>query len=44
MSPAIQEILLWLFVVNLGIAFGTGLYEHRIVVPGWITSDRGGVI
>ena len=43
MSPAIQEILLWLFVVNLGIAFGAGLYEHRIVVPGWITSDRGGV-
>ena len=43
MSPAIQEILLWLFVVNLGIAFGAGLYEHRIVVPGWITSDRSGV-
>ena len=43
MSPAIQEILLWLFVVNLGIAFGAGLYEHRIVVPGWITADRGGV-
>ena len=43
MSPAIQEILLWLFVVNLGIAFGAGLYEHRIVVPAWLTSDRGGV-
>ena len=43
MSSAIQEILLWLFVVNLGVAFGAGLYEHRIVVPGWITSDRGGV-
>ena len=42
MSPAIQEILLWLFVVNLGIASGAGLYEHRIVVPAWITSDRGG--
>ncbi len=25
-------ILLWLFVINLGIAFGAGLYEHRIVV------------
>jgi hypothetical protein len=30
--------LLWLFVINLGIAFGAGLYEHRIVVPNWISS------
>ena len=29
------EILLWLFVINLGIAFGAGLYESRIVVPQW---------
>jgi len=43
MPTAIQEILLWLFVINLGVAFGAGLYEHRIVVPGWITSDRSGV-
>ncbi len=28
--------LLWLFVINLGIAFGAGLYEHRIVVSDWI--------
>ncbi|RKH63271.1 DUF1772 domain-containing protein [Corallococcus llansteffanensis] len=28
-------ILLWLFVLNLGIAFGAGLYEHRIVLPRW---------
>jgi hypothetical protein len=25
-----------LFVINLGIALGAGLYEHRIVVPRWI--------
>jgi hypothetical protein len=25
--------LLWLFVINLGIALGAGLYEHTIVVP-----------
>ena len=31
-----MAILLWLFVINLGIAFGAGLYEHRIVVPRWI--------
>jgi hypothetical protein len=30
------RILLRLFVINLGIAFGAGLYEHRIVVPTWI--------
>jgi hypothetical protein len=29
-------VLLWLLVINLGIAFGAGLYESRIVVPDWI--------
>ncbi len=33
-----STILLWLFVINLGIAFGAGLYEHRIVVSRWIRS------
>src|SRR5688500_2333167 len=36
------DFLLWLFVINLGIAFGAGLYEHRIVVPNWISSDDHG--
>jgi hypothetical protein len=31
----IPEILLLLFIVNLGIAFGGGLYETRIVLPLW---------
>lgn len=31
------EVLLWLFVINLGIAFGAGLYESRIVVPQWLS-------
>lgn len=35
----ISKILLWLFVINLGIAFGAGLYEHRIVVSTWVTSS-----
>jgi hypothetical protein len=34
-----SRALLWLFVLNLGIAFGAGLYEHRIVVPTWISSS-----
>jgi hypothetical protein len=33
-------IILWLFALNLGIAFGAGLYESRIVVPQWLT-DAG---
>lgn len=37
-----SRTLLWLFVINLGIAFGAGLYEHRIVVPDWISSDAAG--
>ena len=31
-------MLLWLFIIFLGIAFGAGLYESRVVVPMW-TSD-----
>jgi len=32
----LPDVLLWLFVINLGIALGAGLYESRIVVPDWI--------
>src|SRR5438309_12120473 len=34
----LAEIVLWLFVINLGTAFGAGLYEARIVVPLWASS------
>ncbi len=37
MSEATSSTLLYLFVINLGIAFGAGLYEHRIVVSRWIS-------
>ncbi|MBZ4407134.1 DUF1772 domain-containing protein [Myxococcus sp. XM-1-1-1] len=30
------ELFLWLFVINLGVSFGAGLYEHRIVLPRWL--------
>lgn len=30
------EILLWLFVLNHGIALGAGLYESRMVVSPWL--------
>src|SRR5437667_3292402 len=39
MSGAPSAILLWLFVIHLGVAFGAGLYEHRIVVSRWISSS-----
>ena len=42
MSAITSEITLWLFVINLGVAFGAGLYEHRIVLPRWITSQASG--
>ena len=41
MSEPISTIVLWLFVVNLGIAFGAGLYESRIVVSQWLTTRPG---
>jgi hypothetical protein len=31
------KIVLWLFAINLGIAFGAGIYEARIVIPQWET-------
>ena len=40
MLGRLAAALLWLFVINLGIAFGAGLYEHRIVVGRWLTSSR----
>jgi hypothetical protein len=40
MSGTTSAIILWLFVINLGIAFGAGLYEHRIVVPNWLESSE----
>jgi len=39
MAESIATIVLWLFVINLGIAFGAGLYESRIVVPQWLSSS-----
>jgi Anthrone oxygenase len=30
-----RDILLWLFGLDLGIAFGAGIYEGRIVVRQW---------
>ena len=32
------EIVLWLFIINLGIALGAGLYESRVIVPLWSSS------
>lgn len=39
-SP-LSKILLWLFVINLGIAFGAGLYEWRIEFPRWLSPAAG---
>lgn len=36
------EVALWLFVINLGIALGAGLYEGRIVIPDWIGTASDG--
>src|SRR5206468_12745241 len=41
MMESIAHVVLWLFVINLGIAFGAGLYEGRIVVPQWLSRSGG---
>ncbi|MCI0352633.1 MAG: hypothetical protein L0Z53_24700 [Acidobacteriales bacterium] len=35
----VARMVLWLFVINLGIAFGAGLYETRIVVRQWLSGS-----
>jgi hypothetical protein len=39
-SNTTAAIVLWLFVLDLGIAFGAGIYEHRIVLPRWLTETN----
>jgi hypothetical protein len=43
MSRSISAIVLWLFVINLGVTFGAGVYEHRIVVSRWIKAPGNAV-
>jgi hypothetical protein len=40
MIGSIAAIILWLFIINLGIAFGAGLYESRLMVPQWISFSQ----
>lgn len=35
----IPKNLLWLFVINLEIAYCAGLYEQRIIIPQWFSKD-----
>jgi hypothetical protein len=37
-SASLARLCLWLFVINLGVAFGAGLYEGRIVLSQWLSS------
>lgn len=36
MPGTTSAVALWLFVINLGVAFGAGAYEHRVVLSRWI--------
>jgi hypothetical protein len=42
MAYYLSEILLWLFIINVGTAFGAGLYESRIVIPQWTAAAGEG--
>ena len=39
MAQRTAKVLLWLFVINLGTAFGAGLYESRIMFPQWLSGS-----
>lgn len=38
------QIVLWLFVLFLGITFGAGLYEIRVEIPQWLTMTNAGYV
>lgn len=40
----ISNIVLWLFVIFLGISCGAGLYELRVEVPQWLVATDGGYV
>jgi len=42
MTDLDSSVVLWLFVLNLGVVFGAGVYEHRIVLPRWLGTDPEG--
>lgn len=42
MPVVIPKILLWLFVLDLGVSLGAGLYESRIEVPRWLVETEPG--
>lgn len=39
MRRPVASLLLWLFIINLGTAFGAGLYESRILLPEWLSGS-----
>jgi len=41
---SISQIILWLFVVALGIEIGAGLYETLVVMPVWTSAIPDSVI
>ncbi len=41
-SMPLAQLLLWLWVINLGIALGAGLYESTIVFPQWLVTVPDG--
>jgi hypothetical protein len=41
---SIPQIILWLFVIALGIELGAGLYETLVVMPAWTSAIPDSVI
>jgi hypothetical protein len=41
---SIQSIILWLFVIVVGISIGAGIYESRVLVPLWSAAPPDTVI
>jgi hypothetical protein len=40
MHLRLARIILWLFVIDLGIAFGAGIYELKVEAPRWVRNTK----
>ena len=44
MTDKLIPVLLWAYVLNLGVVLGAGLYESRIETPLWLTAGPDGTL
>jgi hypothetical protein len=44
MTEKLIPVLLWAYIINLGVVVGAGLYESRIEAPHWLATGPDGAV